>query len=117
MAVHERGPEAGPDAVPEPAPAARGTAPGLTRPDQPGPAGPPGRWRRTRAVIAWTDRPAVPGIVMLLAATGFVLARWDLWARRSISRFILIGQIFAHPAQLPARAVPPWPRACSPSPR
>jgi hypothetical protein len=38
---------------------------------------------------------------MLLAATGFVLARWSLWARHSIGRFILIGENFAHPAQLP----------------
>jgi hypothetical protein len=30
-----------------------------------------------------------------------VLARWDLRARRSIGRFILIGEHFAHPAQLP----------------
>jgi hypothetical protein len=38
---------------------------------------------------------------MLLAATGFVLVRWSLWARHSIGRFILIGENFAHPAQLP----------------
>jgi hypothetical protein len=55
----------------------------------------------TRAVIAWTDRPIVTGLLVLLAATGFVAARWEMWSRRSISRFILIGQNFAHPAQLP----------------
>ena len=38
---------------------------------------------------------------MLVATTGFVLARWNLWSRRTISRFILIGQHFAHPSQLP----------------
>ena len=48
------------------------------------------------AIIAWTDRPAVTGLITLLAAAGFVLARWDEWSR-SISRFILIGQNFAHP--------------------
>jgi hypothetical protein len=62
----------------------------------------PARWRRLAdPVITWTNRPVVMGLAVLLAATGFVLARWDLWARRSIDRFILIGQYFAHPAQLP----------------
>ncbi len=60
------------------------------------------RWRpRARPVIVWTDRPIVTGLLVLLAATGFVAARWEMWSRRSISRFILIGQNFAHPAQLP----------------
>jgi hypothetical protein len=58
--------------------------------------------RRARAVIAWTDRPIVTGLIVLLAATAFVVSRWDMWSRWSISRFILIGQNFAHPAQLPA---------------
>ena len=57
--------------------------------------------RRARAVIVRTNRPIVPGLITLLAATGFVLARWEMWSGRSISRFILIGQDFAHPAQLP----------------
>jgi hypothetical protein len=61
------------------------------------------RWRRlTEAVITRTNRPTVTGLAVLLAATGFVVARWDLWARRSIDRFILIGQYFANPARLPA---------------
>ena len=100
MAVQERGPEAGPDAVPAssataPVPAASGLAT----------AG----WRGARAVMARADRPAVPGLIMLLAATGFVLARWSLWARHSIGRFILS----CSPC---VRAVPAWPPACSPSP-
>lgn len=81
MALQERGPTAG-SGSPEPPPRA-------------------GWPRQARAVIAWTDRPAVPGLITLLAAAGFVLARWSLWARHSISRFILIGENFAHPAQLP----------------
>ena len=60
--------------------------------------GPPG-W--IRVLIARTNRPVLAGLVALLGATGFVLARWDIWSRRSITRFILIGQNFAHPAQLP----------------
>jgi hypothetical protein len=58
--------------------------------------------RRARAVAVRTDRPIVTGLITLLAATGFVVARWEMWSRRSISRFILIGQNFAHPARLPA---------------
>ena len=92
MAVQERGPEAGPDAVPaSPAAAPVPARSGLAT------AG----WRGARAVMARADRPAVPGLIMLLAVTGFVLARWSLWARHSIGRFILIGENFAHPAQLP----------------
>jgi hypothetical protein len=63
---------------------------------------PPAAWRRARALATRTNRPAVTGLITLLAATGFVLGRWDIWSRRSISRFIMIGQYFAHPAQLPA---------------
>ena len=89
MAVRGRG-------TGRPGPDSRLTRPGVTWP--PGPAG----WQqRVRAVIARTDRPAVTGLITLLAATGFVLARWDEWSRRNIGRFILIGQHFAHPAQLP----------------
>jgi hypothetical protein len=63
-----------------------------------GPAG----WRRLAALaISRTDRPVVSGLIVLVAASGFVVARWDLWSRRTIASFILIGQHFAHPAQLP----------------
>ena len=58
------------------------------------------RW--ARSLIVRTDRPIVTGLITLLAVIGFVVARWEMWSRRSISRFILIGQNFAHPAQLPA---------------
>jgi hypothetical protein len=83
----------------------RRTAADVAEPDLPGQTA----WRTaltsgrrlTRAVITWTDRPIVTGLLVLLAATGFVAARWEMWSRRSISRFILIGQNFAHPAQLP----------------
>src|SRR5215472_9864113 len=52
-----------------------------------------------------TDRPAVPGVIAALAALAFVLARLLTWAQGSISRFILVGQHFATPAQLP-RGIP-----------
>lgn len=95
MAAQDRGTAAARDEAPDEA-----AAPDLTG------RGTAGRFRaatgRIRALVARADRPAVPGLVMLLAATAFALARWDLWARRSIGRFILIGENFAHPAQLPA---------------
>jgi hypothetical protein len=47
------------------------------------------------------DHPAVPGLMTLLAALAFVLARWQAWAKGDISRFILVGRHFATPAQLP----------------
>jgi hypothetical protein len=48
-----------------------------------------------------TDQPAVAGLIALLAALGFALARWQTWAHGTISRFILVGSHFAVPAQLP----------------
>ncbi len=119
MAVQETGTAGGPDMAPDldavtqdlgavtqdldpvldPGP---GLDTGLERPDsgirQTTRAG----WqRRTRLLISRTNRPILAGLVALLGATGFVLARWEIWSRRNISRFILIGQDFAHPAQLP----------------
>jgi len=58
--------------------------------------------RRARWVIVRTDSPMVTGLITLLAAIGFVAGRWEMWSRRSFGRFILIGQNFAQPAQLPA---------------
>ena len=97
MAVRQTHVHAGRDAITEPDAATPDLDSG------PGREVAQGRWRRwAKAVITRTDRPAVAGLAVLLAATGFVVARWDLWARRSIGRFIMIGQYFAHPSQLPA---------------
>jgi hypothetical protein len=49
-----------------------------------------------------TDQPAVAGLIALLAALGFALARWQTWANGTIGRFILFGRHFATPAQLPS---------------
>jgi hypothetical protein len=57
--------------------------------------------RRSRRLVTWADRPAVPGSIALLAALAFVLARRQLWAAGDISRFILVGRHFATPSQLP----------------
>jgi len=57
--------------------------------------------RPSRSVASRTDRPAVAGLIALLAALAFTLARWLTWAHGHISRFILVGRHFATPAQLP----------------
>jgi hypothetical protein len=49
----------------------------------------------------WTDSPAVAGLIALVGALGFALARWQTWANGAIGRFILVGRHFATPAQLP----------------
>ena len=49
-----------------------------------------------------TDSPAVAGLIALLAALGFALARWQTWANGTIGRFILVGSHFATRAQLPS---------------
>jgi hypothetical protein len=56
--------------------------------------------RRSR-VLPWTDRPIAPGLIALLAATAFALARWQGWAQGRISRFILVGRHFVTSSQLP----------------
>jgi len=53
------------------------------------------------SLITRTDRPIVPGLIALLAALAFVLARWQTWAKGNIGRFILVGRRFATPSQLP----------------
>jgi hypothetical protein len=99
MALRESGTPAGPDTA-----SRLGTRPrDLDLRPVPGPVPlQPAPWRRrARAAVARTDNPGVTALVTLAATTGFVLARWDMWSQRTISRFILIGQHFAHPAQLP----------------
>ena len=49
----------------------------------------------------WLDHPAMTGLIALLAALVFVLARWATWAHHSLGRFIVVGRHFATPAQLP----------------
>ena len=59
--------------------------------DRPGPG----------SLLTRTDRPIIPGLIALLAALAFVLARWQTWAQGNIGRFILVGRHFATPPQLP----------------
>jgi hypothetical protein len=89
---------AGPDG-PGPAPAAdvppagSGDAPGGTAP-QP-----------SRSLASKTDRPILAGLIALLAALAFALARWQTWANGNIGRFILVGRHFSTASQLP-RGIP-----------
>jgi hypothetical protein len=55
----------------------------------------------SRPPTGWTDQPALAGLIALLAALGFALARWQTWAHGNISRFIMVGMHFATPAQVP----------------
>ena len=55
----------------------------------------------SRSLASRTDRPAVAALIATLAALAFALARWQIWADGSISRFILVGRHWATPAQLP----------------
>ena len=48
-----------------------------------------------------SDRPIVPGLIAVLGALAFTLARWQTWASGNIGRFILVGRHFATPSQLP----------------
>ena len=55
---------------------------------------PPSLWSRL-------NRPLVPGIIAFLGWLGFVLARWQIWARGHITLFIMAGHTYTNPAQLP----------------
>jgi hypothetical protein len=47
------------------------------------------------------NRPRTAALLTLLGAVVIVIARWRTWARGNISAFILVGQTFSHPQQLP----------------
>jgi hypothetical protein len=61
-----------------------------------------------RSLAAWADRPAIAGLIALLAALGFALARWQTWAQGNIGAFILVGRHFSVAGQLP-RGIPVQP--------
>jgi len=65
--------------------------------DTPGEGGRPG----PGPLLTRLDRPIIPGLIALAAALAFVLARWHIWAKGDIGRFILVGRHFATPSQLP----------------
>jgi len=69
----------------------------------PAAAGEPGR--PGGSLASKIDRPVLPAGLALLAAVAFALARWQTWAKGSISAFILVGRHFAVPSQLP-RGIP-----------
>ncbi|HSZ39524.1 MAG TPA: hypothetical protein VK817_06170 [Trebonia sp.] len=74
--------------------------------------------QRARAATPSVGRPgpahAAPGVkygpwlcalIAAAAATVLVIARWATWAKHNIGNFILVGQHFANPAQVP-RGIP-----------
>jgi hypothetical protein len=69
----------------------------VTHADAPGDDG----GRGPGSLITRTDRPIIPGLIALVAALAFVLARWQTWAKGDITRFILVGRHFATLSQLP----------------
>ena len=50
----------------------------------------------------------MPGLISLLAALAFALARWQTWAHGNIGGFILVGRHFSVPSQVP-RNIPIMP--------
>ena len=57
--------------------------------------------RGPESLVTRTDRPIIPGLIALVAALAFVLARWQTWAKGDITKFILVGRHFATLSQLP----------------
>jgi hypothetical protein len=47
------------------------------------------------------NRPVVPGVIAFLGWLGFVLARWQIWAKGHLSLFIMAGHVYTHRSQLP----------------
>jgi hypothetical protein len=72
---------------------------------------------RTRTATLWSraDRPAVAAAVSFLAWLGYVLARWQIWAKgRSLSLFVVAGSPpygYTHPGHLPPGLLIADPRA------
>jgi hypothetical protein len=46
---------------------------------------------------AFFNRPALSGLLALLATTAFALGRWQRWSRGNVASWILVGQKFAGP--------------------
>jgi len=80
-----------------------GAGPSNPQGGMPAAAGEPGR--PGGSLGSKSDRPVLPAGFALLAAVAFALARWQTWAKGSISAFILVGRHFAVPSQLP-RGIP-----------
>jgi hypothetical protein len=47
------------------------------------------------------NRPIVPGVIAFLGWLGFVLARWQIWAKGHLTLFIMAGHVYTHRGQLP----------------
>ncbi len=58
---------------------------------------------RQRSASQWSglDRPIFPGVIAFLGWLGFVLARWQVWAKGHLSLFIMAGHVYTHLGQLP----------------
>jgi hypothetical protein len=58
---------------------------------------------RQRSPSQWfgLNRPIVPGVIAFLGWLGFVLARWQVWAKGHLSLFIMAGHVYTHRGQLP----------------
>ena len=69
-------------------------APEPATPSNPQSAARASRW-------SWANRPAADGLIALLAALAFALARWQTWARGNVGAFILVGRHFSVPSQVP----------------
>lgn len=50
--------------------------------------------------MARLNHPVATGVIAFLAWLGFVLARWQTWAKGQIGYFIMVGHVYSHPAQL-----------------
>jgi hypothetical protein len=50
--------------------------------------------------VARLNHPAATGVIAFLAWLGFVLARWQTWAKGQIGYFIMVGHVYSHRAQL-----------------
>jgi len=59
------------------------------------------RHGRARAVSGATWGPWLCALVAAAAASVLVIARWATWAKHNIGNFILVGEHFANPKQLP----------------
>jgi len=94
----------GQEILPNRARTAEAVMPGRPAPGLPGGATPGGAPGGTgpQGLLARADAPMVPGLIALLAALAFALARWQTWAKGNIARFVLVGRHFATPSQLPA---------------
>ncbi len=60
----------------------------------------PGASRDRTPLLNRLDHPIAAGLISSVGWLGFVVLRWHRWGQQHITKFIMSGKIYSHPAQM-----------------